>query len=601
MSDHPLNSELMTIRANSRPAHRTPLARLGALSAATLAIFGLIVMSASVAGADVTGTTGASTTTTPSPSTDPSATSTTSAPTTTAPSSTTPTTSAPAPAPATAPSTAPSPTSNAALTVPSYWTVASDGGVFAFGGSPFFGSMGGKALNAPIVGMASTNDHGGYWLVASDGGIFSFGDANFWGSEGGKPLNQPIVGMTPTADGKGYWLVASDGGIFAFGDAVYFGSRGGQPLNRPIVGMTATTDGQGYWLVASDGGIFAYGDATFAGSTGNMKLNAPVVGMTATPGGGYLLVASDGGIFGFGITASQFYGSEGGNHLNAPIVGIVSTPGETGYWLVARDGGIFAFGKAGFYGSMGGQHLNAPMVSAAQTFGDGTFTKPTPSLSFSSGSYGYDVSIFNCGNLPPAGAINIVQVVGAAFGSTNRCLGQEVQWAGAGLNLYMFLTYGSTQGPMPAFCNNTPNYCYGYEAGQDAVNKGNAAGIPTNVNWWIDVESTAGSGLPAWSGDTHANDLVIQGAHDGIAASGAANVGVYASPGGGWPQIAGNWPIDYPYWMASWTSSGPNSCATIAGWQRTSKGLPSGGVPIVQWSNNAFQVNNQATDGDYVC
>jgi len=31
--------------------------------------------------------------------------------------------------------------------------------------------------------------------VASDGGIFSFGDASFYGSMGGKPLSKPIVGI----------------------------------------------------------------------------------------------------------------------------------------------------------------------------------------------------------------------------------------------------------------------------------------------------------------------------------------------------------------------------------------------------------------------
>jgi hypothetical protein len=483
--------------------------------------------------------------------------------------------------------------------VPSYWTVASDGGIFAFGGSPFFGSMGGKHLNAPIVGMASTSDHRGYWLVASDGGIFAFGDANFVGSEGGKPLNRPIVGMAPTPDGNGYWLVASDGGIFNFGDAGFFGSKGGMPLNRPIVGMAASTDGQGYWLVASDGGIFNFGDAPFFGSTGGSRLNAPVVGMTVRPGGGYLLVAADGGIFGFG--SINYFGSEGGGHLNAPVVAITATPNENGYWLLASDGGIFSFGDAGFYGSMGGQHLNSPMVGMAQTLGDGTFTKPAPSLSFPSGSYGYDVSIFNCGNLPPAGAINIVQVTGRSLGATNGCLAREAAWAGGGLNLYIFLTFGSSNAPSTCNGNANPYYCYGYQAGQFAFRQAQAAGVPTGVDWWIDVESTAGSGLPAWSSNTLQNDWVIQGSHDGLAAIGAGNVGVYASPGGGWPQIAGNWPINYPYWMASWTSSGPNTCGTVAGWYQRSPGLPTGGVPMVQWSNNAFTVNNQATDGDYVC
>lgn len=35
--------------------------------------------------------------------------------------------------------------------------VAADGGVFTFGDAPFFGSMGGKHLNAPMVDMAGTN------------------------------------------------------------------------------------------------------------------------------------------------------------------------------------------------------------------------------------------------------------------------------------------------------------------------------------------------------------------------------------------------------------------------------------------------------------
>ena len=39
----------------------------------------------------------------------------------------------------------------------------------------------------------------GYWEVASDGGIFSFGDATFYGSMGGHALNKPIVGISPTA------------------------------------------------------------------------------------------------------------------------------------------------------------------------------------------------------------------------------------------------------------------------------------------------------------------------------------------------------------------------------------------------------------------
>jgi len=162
---------------------------------------------------------------------------------------------------------------------PGYRMAASDGGVFSFC-EPFFGSMGGRPLARPIVGMATTPDGGGYWLVASDGGIFSFGDAGFHGSTGSIHLNAPIVAMSATPDGGGYWLVASDGGIFSFGDAGFHGSTGSIHLNAPVVGMTAPSNGPGYWLVASDGGIFNFGGAVFQGSTGAIRLVAPVVGMS---------------------------------------------------------------------------------------------------------------------------------------------------------------------------------------------------------------------------------------------------------------------------------------------------------------------------------
>ncbi len=210
-------------------------------------------------------------------------------------------------------------------------------------------------VTPPPTGVAS-----GYRFVASDGGIFSF-KAPFYGSMGGKPLNAPIVGMAADPATGGYWFVASDGGIFSF-KAPFYGSMGGKHLNAPIVGMASTPDGKGYWFVASDGGIFSFGDATFYGSMGGKHLNAPIVGMAADPAtGGYWFVASDGGIFSF---KAPFYGSMGGKPLNAPIVGMAAAPATGGYWFVASDGGIFSF-KAPFYGSMGGKPLNAPIVGMA--------------------------------------------------------------------------------------------------------------------------------------------------------------------------------------------------------------------------------------------
>jgi hypothetical protein len=224
---------------------------------------------------------------------------------------------------------------------------------------------------APIVGMAATPNGGGYWLVGSDGGIFAFGNAPFFGSTGGLTLNKPIVGMAATPDGGGYWLVASDGGIFAFGDAKFFGSTGGLTLNKPIVGMAATPDGGGYWLVASDGGIFSFGDAPYLGSMGGQPLAQPVTGMAATPSGaGYSEVASDGGVFTFGD--AKFLGSAAGKST-APVVGIVPTATGEGYWLASQNGGVFTFGDAPFLGSLGGQTLTDPIVGMAATPGDGGY------------------------------------------------------------------------------------------------------------------------------------------------------------------------------------------------------------------------------------
>jgi hypothetical protein len=44
------------------------------------------------------------------------------------------------------------------------------------------------------VGISATTDGSGYYLVASDGGILSY-NAPFLGSMGGKRLNAPMVGM----------------------------------------------------------------------------------------------------------------------------------------------------------------------------------------------------------------------------------------------------------------------------------------------------------------------------------------------------------------------------------------------------------------------
>jgi hypothetical protein len=367
-----------------------------------------------------------------------------------------------------------------------YWTVARDGGVFAFGGAAFHGSTGSTHLNQPMVGMAATPSGNGYWLVAADGGIFNGGDAGFYGSTGAIHLNRPIVGMASTPSGHGYWLVASDGGIFNGGDAGFYGSTGSLHLNQPVIGIAPTSDGRGYWLVASDGGIFAFGDAVFRGSMGGQHLNSPVVGVAADRvTGGYWLVASDGGVFAFG---APFYGSTGSLRLNRPVVGMSATGDGGGYWFVASDGGIFSFGDAGFYGSTGAIHLNQPVVGMAGTDGGlppapvNGGTPPTPPTTIPPPPPGtHKVLVIPEENATRAGVATgmpYLTSLGNQFGQATNYF--AVIHPSLGDYLAMFAGQTHTQCPVGPLCNPPPPSVFGQTVAAHKPAKVYAEDMPTN-------------------------------------------------------------------------------------------------------------------------
>ena len=247
-----------------------------------------------------------------------------------------------------------------------YWTTTSDGAVYAYGGAPHLGGMGGRPLAKPVIALTPTPSGAGYWQLASDGGIFSFGDAAFHGSTGAMRLNQPIVGMASTPSGRGYWLVASDGGIFSFGDAVFRGSTGAMRLNQPIVGMAPTKTGRGYWLVARDGGIFAFGDAVFRGSTGGQTLS-PVVDVATTPtGNGYWMLTQAGSVLAFGDASWSGEPAKIGFCATPASVRLVPTRSGKGYWVQSAQGDTFAFGDAYDFGSVRRSGVsNKPSVDLA--------------------------------------------------------------------------------------------------------------------------------------------------------------------------------------------------------------------------------------------
>ena len=72
--------------------------------------------------------------------------------------------------------------------------------------------------------QAVRRPQGGYYLLGDDGGVFGCQGAPFFGSMGGHPLAAPIVSMDVTPTGQGYVLIGADGGVFCFGDARYCGS-----------------------------------------------------------------------------------------------------------------------------------------------------------------------------------------------------------------------------------------------------------------------------------------------------------------------------------------------------------------------------------------
>ncbi len=244
---------------------------------------------------------------------------------------------------------------------PGYDLVGSDGGVFAFGNSPFLGSLPGKGIHvSDIAGIVPTATDQGYFVVAADGGVFSFGNAPFLGSLPGDGVHvSDIVGMVPTANDQGYLLVGKDGGVFSFGNASYEGSLPSQGVHvSNIVGIAATPDARGYWLVSSSGVVYPFGDAKAYGNAAS----GSIVSIAATSdGGGYWLTSSTGGVDTLGDAG--FFGSLPGIGVHASdVVSLIPSADGKGYLLIGKDGGTFAFGDASFPGSLPGMGVHVSSI-----------------------------------------------------------------------------------------------------------------------------------------------------------------------------------------------------------------------------------------------
>jgi hypothetical protein len=266
----------------------------------------------------------------------------------------------------------PTPTPTPTPTPHGYWLVGSDGGIFTFGSSQFYGSTGNLKLQRPVVGISPTSDRNGYWMVASDGGVFAYGDAGFVGSIPGvglhpagsglpHSLNAPIVGMVPSHDGGGYFMVASDGGVFAFGDAFFAGSCPGiGGCSGSAVAVMPDASGNGYWIVTNTGNVYGFGDAAYYGSPGHGTVTSAV----ATPNGkGYWILLSDGEVFAYGSAANLGSPPAAGFNAFDPANAIFATSDGAGYWVSSAAGAVYPFGDAPNDGSMAGTRLNAPIIA----------------------------------------------------------------------------------------------------------------------------------------------------------------------------------------------------------------------------------------------
>ncbi len=503
--------------------------------------------------------------------------------------------------PATKKPTATKPTGTLPAQDTAYWLDDSTGAVYSFGGAPNYGSMAGHHLDKPIVGMAAAPTGKGYWEVASDGGVFAFGSARYYGSEGGRKLVSPVVGMAAAPTGHGYWLVAADGRVFTFGSAHNYGSEGGKKLVAPIVGIAPTRTGHGYWLVAADGGVFSFGNARFHGSVGGHVLADPVTGMAAMPtGSGYWLVTTNGAVYRFGGAASRYYGSLANQHQSQRVVGIATLYDGKGYWLTGAGGEVTAFGTAVYWGSTR-EHIRGRIAGIATGIGDGDPGPP----SFQSGSYGYDVSQYQCKGRFPASPhqIGIVEIAGWSYGAVNPCLAQEVTWAAGGLNLYTLVSYGTSTTPEPGCVGNAAApvsiACdYGYGAAITAYEEARSViGTRVDVPWWLDVEQIGFSKL---SPSTAASRSVVVGAYDALRYTENINtVGFYFSLSD-WNNIVGDYNPSAPLFPAWWTGPTPAfKCVDARAFALSQHDrLPAGPIQLLQYTDS---VNRQPFDGDYAC
>jgi hypothetical protein len=122
-------------------------------------------------------------------------------------------------------------------------------------------------------------DPGGTYEVASDGGIFAYGGARFYGSAVGATLSA-VVGIA-AAGSAGYLVAEKDEQVLAYGDARNPVDTGGSSFD--FVGIVTFGDPGGFFPAQANGTALSYGDYWYLSMNYNMTmsttLNAQIVGI----------------------------------------------------------------------------------------------------------------------------------------------------------------------------------------------------------------------------------------------------------------------------------------------------------------------------------
>ena len=217
-------------------------------------------------------------------------------------------------------------------------------------------------------------------------------------------------------------------------------------------------------------------------------------------------------------------------------------------------------------------------------------TATSPRSPYPSGSFGYDISNFQCGGFPPPPhTIGIVQVVGESMGGTNPCLAQR---GGLGRRraqpLHLPHLRQTSQTSADPACNATaaPPAChYGFLTALDAFSQGGERPAST----------------PRWPGGSTSRATRCRGSRRGRATS-AANAALVAGcdrrpalrrDSTTWASTRARRLERHrgratsrrsPYWAAAWEVDPATTCANVRS-QFPGALLPTGPVQIVQYSS----------------